>query len=196
MKTEYEAKFIQVNHDAIRQKLEDIGATLHHPMRLMRRAIIENEKLRDKDSFLRVRDEGNKITLTYNQFSNRSVDGAQEHEIVVNDFDETVSLLAAAGLPYTSIQESRRETWTFGNAEIVLDEWPWLDPYIEIEAASEEDVKTVASTLGFDWNDAIFGGVMAAYRAQYSHLSAKDTLGNLPHVRFSDPLPEQLKRKA
>ncbi|MCA9346775.1 CYTH domain-containing protein [Candidatus Saccharibacteria bacterium] len=195
MKTEYEAKFIRINHDEIRQKLKDIGATLHHPMRLMRRAIIENEELKKKDAFLRVRDEGDKITLTYKQFSNLSVDGAKEHEIIVNDFNETVSLFAASGLPHRSIQESKRETWTYDHAEVVLDEWPWLDPYIEIEADSEEAVKKLASELGFDWNDAVFGDVMAAYRAQYPHLSEKDTVGNLPIVRFGDPLPDLLKDK-
>ena len=195
MKTECEAKFIRINHDEIRQKLKDIGATLHHPMRLMCRAIIENEELKKKDAFLRVRDEGDKITLTYKQFSNLSVDGAKEHEIIVNDFNETVSLLAAAGLPHRSIQESKRETWTYDNAEVVLDEWPWLDPYIEIEADSEEAVKKLASELGFDWDDAIFGDVMAAYRSQYPHLSEKDTVGNLPIVRFDDPLPDLLKDK-
>ena len=195
MKTEYEAKFIRINHDEIRQKLKDIGATLHHPMRLMRRAIIENEELKKKDAFLRVRDEGDKITLTYKQFSNLSVDGAKEHEIIVNDFNETISLLAAAGLPHRSIQESKRETWTYDKAEVVLDEWPWLDPYIEIEADSEEAVKKLASELGFDWDDAIFGDVMAAYRSQYPHLSEKDTVGNSPIVRFGDPLPDLLKDK-
>ena len=195
MKTEYEAKFIRINHDEIRQKLKDIGATLHHPMRLMRRAIIENEELKKKDAFLRVRDEGDKVTLTYKQFSNLSVDGAKEHEIVVNDFNETVSLLAAAGLPHRSIQESKRETWTYDKAEVVLDEWPWLDPYIEIEADSEEAVKKLASELGFDWDDAIFGDVMAAYRSQYPHLSEKDTVGSSPIVRFGDPLPDLLKDK-
>lgn len=195
MKTEYEAKFIRINHDEIRQKLKEIGATLHHPMRLMRRAIIENEELKEKDAFLRVRDEGDKVALTYKQFSNFSVDGAKEHEIIVNDFNETVSLLAAVGLPHRSIQESKRETWTYDNAEVVLDEWPWLDPYIEIEADSEEAVKKLASKLGFEWDDAVFGDVMAAYRSQYPHLGEKDTIGNLPIVRFGDTLPDLLKDK-
>ena len=194
MKTEFEAKFVQLNHDNIRKQLNEIGATLQHPMRLMRRAIIENNELREKDAFLRVRDEGDKVTLTYKQFNNLSVDGAKEHEIVVSDFNETISLLAAAGLPHRSMQESKRETWTYNNAEIVLDEWPWLDPYIEIEADSEESVKQVANLLGLDWTKAVFGDVMTAYRAQYPHLTHQDTVGNLPSVCFADPLPDFLKK--
>lgn len=194
MKTEFEAKFIRLNHDDMRSRLKKLGATLEQPMRLMRRAVIENDRLRENDAFLRVRDEGNKVTLTYKQFNTLAVDGAKEHEIVVNDFDETVALLAAAGLPHKSMQESKRETWAYRNAEILLDEWPWLDPYIEIEADSEEDVRQVANALGFDWDEAVFGDVMAAYRAQYPHLTDKDTVGNLPGVCFADPLPDFLKK--
>lgn len=193
MKTEFEAKFVNVDHEQIRQTLRSLGATLVQPMRLMRRAIIENAELKQKDAFLRVRDEGDKVTLTYKQFSKLSVDGAMEHEIVVSDYDETIALLASAGLPHRSIQESRRETWHYGEIEVVLDEWPWLNPYIEIESDSEENVKKAASDMGLDWNDAVFGDVMAAYRVQYPHLSVTDTVGNIPSVCFDDPLPELFK---
>lgn len=192
MKTEFEVKFVNVNHDDMRIKLNNVGAKLTQPMRLMRRAIIENELLKSRDAFLRVRDEGDKITLTYKQFSNLSIDGAKEHEIVVSDFQETVDLLAAAGLPHRSIQESKRETWTFDGAEIVLDEWPWLNPYIEIEAENEEAVKKASNALGFSWDEAVFGDVMAAYRAQYPNLGMNETVGNLSEVKFGDPLPEML----
>lgn len=192
MKTEFEVKFVNVNHDNMRIKLNNVGAKLTQPMRLMRRAIIENELLKSRDAFLRVRDEGDKITLTYKQFSNLSIDGAKEHEIVVSDFQETVDLLAAAGLPHRSIQESKRETWTFDGAEIVLDEWPWLNPYIEIEAENEEAVKKASNALGFSWDEAVFGDVMAAYRAQYPNLGMNETVGNLSEVKFGDPLPEML----
>ncbi len=193
MKTEFEAKFVNVNHDDIRNRLTSVGATLRHPMRLMRRAIIDNGRLREENAFLRVRDEGDKVTLTYKQFNELSIDGAQEREITVSDFSETIELLAAAGLPHRSIQESKRETWAFKNGEIMLDEWPWLNPYIEIEADSKESVKLLASLLGFDWSGAVFGDVMAAYRIQYPHLTNCDTL-NIPNVRFADPLPDLLKQ--
>jgi hypothetical protein len=39
--------------------------------------------------------------------------------------------------------------------------------FIEIEAASEMAVKAAADKLGFDWNDAAFGDIMTAYRAEY-----------------------------
>lgn len=195
MKTEFEAKFVNVDHDEVRRKLHIAGATLTQPMRLMKRAIIETPELKEKSAFLRVRDEGNKVTLTYKQFSELSVDGAKEHEVTVGDFQTTVDLLSAAGMPYRSLQESKRETWELDGCEIVLDEWPWLSPYIEVESDSEDHVIEIAAQLGFDWTTAVFGDVMAAYRQQYPHLSETDTVATLPEVRFTDPLPELLQNK-
>ena len=196
MQTEYEAKFLRIDIDAMRQKLKDVGAVLEEPSRLMRRVIIEPDELKQKNAFVRVRDEGHRVTVTYKQFDSSSVDGAKEHEIIVSNFDEAVALLAAAGLPHRSFQESKRETWKYGDVEVVIDEWPWLHPYIEVEAGSEADVRRAAKDLGFDWSDAVFGDVMAAYRAQYPNLGEKDTIGNIAEVKFGDPLPKLLSERA
>ena len=136
------------------------------------------------------------MTITYKQFTELSVDGAREIEIIVSDFNSAVALFDAAGLEHTSYQESKRETWLHDDVEVVLDVWPWLDPYIEIEGPNVEAVQKVAQSLGLTWEDAVFGDVMAAYRQQYPHLSITDTVASLPEVKFEDPLPELLiKRK-
>ena len=189
MKTEYEAKFLNVGIEDIRQRLQSLGATLAKPMRLMRRVTIDTPEMKQKGAFVRVRDEGDCATITYKQFDSLSVDGAKEHEVVVDDFGNTIALLAAAGLSYGSFQESKRETWKFEDVEIMIDEWPWLNPYIEVESMSVEKVKAFSEQLGFAWESAVFGDVMAAYRAQYPHLKTTDTVGNIPEVKFGDPLP-------
>jgi adenylate cyclase class 2 len=193
MNTEIEAKFVNVDHDIIRQRLTAIGATLQTPMRVMRRVTIDSPEMLGKNSFVRVRDQGDKVTLTYKQFDTLSVDGAKEIEVDVSEFQATIDLLAAAGLPHKSFQESKRETWNLGSTEIVLDLWPWLNPYIEIEGQSEQDVRDAAAKLDLGWNDVVFGDVMAAYKIQYPHLNLLDTVGNIPIVKFGDPLPELLR---
>lgn len=193
MKDEIEAKFVNVVVDEIRQKLAEVGASQVYAMREMKRVTIDTPEMKKKDAFVRIRDEGDKTTITYKQFNSLSVDGVKEIEVTVSDFDTAVELFEQAGLTYGSLQESRRETWKLQDVEIVIDEWPWLHPYIEIEGPSEVAVQDVASRLGFSWDDAVFGDVMAAYRVQYPHLGLQDTVGNLPHVRFDDPLPELLK---
>lgn len=194
MKAEIEAKFLDVPFDGIRAKLKELGAVCEQPMRLMRRVAIENDFMRTgKDSFLRVRDEGHQVTMTYKQFDNLSVSGAKEIEVEVSSFEGTIAILEQAGLPAHTFQETRRENWRLGEVEIMLDEWPWLKPYIEIEAPSEEVLRDIATKLGFDWSNAVFGDVMVAYRAEYPHLTLIDTVATVPVVKFGDPLPDLLR---
>lgn len=189
MKTEIEVKFLNVDFAQLRDNLKNLGAVCEQPMRLMRRAIIEPPHLAEKNAFVRVRDEGDKVTLTYKQFDDHDAfSGVQEIETTVGDFEATVSLLEKAGLPHKSIQESRRETWRLGEVEVVLDEWPWLSPYIEIEGHSEETVRKAAQLLMFDWKDAVFGSVTAAYQIEYPEGDSQKLI-TLPEVLFGTPVP-------
>lgn len=196
MKTETEVKFLDISIRAVRNQLKVLGAVCEQPMRTMRRTIIDYPDKRlekEIDAFIRVRDEGDKITLTYKQFKQHSVDGAREIELVVSSYEDIVSIFEAIGLSIKSFQESRRETWRLGSTEIMLDEWPWLKPYMEIEGESEAALRDVAKKLGLNWDNAVFGDVMAAYRAEYPHLHDTDTVGSLSQVQFDAPLPALLK---
>lgn len=198
MKTEIEAKFLNVDFDEIRAKLTDLGATLEHPMRLMRRAIIDLPNPSPQSfAFLRVRDEGDKVTMTYKQFDDENLaTGTQEIEVTVDEFEATLKLLEKSGLKYKSLQETKRETWRLGDVEVVLDLWPWLNPYIEIEGYSEQHVKAVAGQLGFEWQNAVFGAVPQAYEKQYPNGKPRELI-NIPRVAFDEPIPEIISgRKA
>jgi len=199
MNTEIEVKFLHINHEEIRNRLKGIGFECVTPMRLMRRAIIDYADRRLQvgmpNSYIRVRDEGDKVTLTYKQFAELSIDGAKEIEIMTSSFEDTVKIFTQVGLEVVSLQESKRETWKSGACEVVLDEWPWLDPYIEIEATTESEVKDVAQRLGLNWILAKFGDVMVAYRDQYPYLNEAQTVGKVPEVLFDAPLPDLLKEK-
>ena len=196
MKTEIEAKFLNLSHDVVREKLRKIGAACVAPMRLMRRAIIDYPDRRlqtgTPNSFIRVRDEGDRITLTYKQFTTLSVDGAEEVEVIVDSFEDAIKIFTPIGLVVVSFQESKRETWMYEDCEIVLDEWPWLNPYIEIESDSEQKLIALTAKLELNWDDAVFGDVMVAYRAQYPYLTEEQTVGSLPEVRFGAPPPSFL----
>lgn len=195
MNSEIEAKFLNINHDEIRNKLKSLGATLEQPMRLMRRVVIHTDAMTAKNAFVRVRDEGDRVTVTYKQFDQDSIDGAKEYEVIVDDFDTATNIFSAAGLKYDTYQETKRENWKLGDTEIMLDEWPWLNPYMEIEAASESAVKEMAESLGQQWSDAVFGGVANAYKIQYPFIGDEgvSTINNAwPIIRFSDHPPELL----
>ena len=67
------------------------------------------------------------------------------------------------GLKQKSFQESKREIWNLDGVEIVIDTWPFLDPFVEIEGQSKQDVKKNSSKLEFSWEDTIFGPVTEIY---------------------------------
>jgi len=196
MQTETEAKFLRINHQVLRMELLKQGAVCNVPMRLMRRVIMDfpDGRLQKESSFIRVREEGNKSTLTFKQFdAMTSIGGAKEIETMVGSFDEAIKIQQALGLVIKSVQESKRETWVLEDVEIVLDEWPWLEPYIEIEGPTEAEVKRTAMRLGLDWQTAIFGDATEAYRAQYPHMPEDANIAQIPSIKFGDPLPALLQ---
>lgn len=192
MQQEVEAKFLDINHDEVRDRLRQLGANLEKPMRLMRRVMLDYPDSRFQKSNhsrqLRVRDEGDKVTVTYKSRTDSQY--ADETEFTADSFDVAVQLFENIGLQVYSFQESKRETWHLDDVEVVLDEWPWLNPYIEIEGPDESSIKSAAAKLGFDWTAAYFGTVDTAYKHQYPKIADDDSVGDLPEVRFDTPLPQ------
>ncbi len=80
MQTEIEAKFLDVDVEALRKKLEEIGATQEHPEIFMKRKVFDypDSRLEKKGGWIRVRDEGEKITLSYKQLNDRSLHGTKK----------------------------------------------------------------------------------------------------------------------
>lgn len=194
MQSEIEVKFLDVAIEDIRERLTKAGAVLERPMRLMRRALIEEAHHRNENSFIRIRDEGDKVTLTFKRRTKSdattTIDSTKEIETTVGDFDKTVTIFAEAGWNYITLQESRRETWHLDGAEVVIDEWPWIKPSIEIEAGSEEVVRAVAEKLGFDWSDAKFGSVDIIYNRDFPNMSVRGII-DIKNARFDDPVPAE-----
>ena len=192
MEREIEIKFLNVEYADIRSRLERAGAKLIKPQRLMRRTIIKTPDMIARDAFARVRDEGDKITMTYKQVNKNKKD-YDEVEIIVNDYDKAVEILTKCDLPTVSYQETKREQWEMGNVEICIDEWPWANPYIEIEGATEAAVKRVALALGFKMADAVRGTVWNVYWNAYPHLHGQKP--DVPAFKFGDPLPQSWVKK-
>lgn len=197
MQAEIEVKFLNVDHDKIRATLRELGAHLEQPMRLMRRTIFDFDdgRLDKTEAHFRVRDEGDKVTMTFKRLeSPGTADGAKEIETTVGDYDTAVRLFRELGFYVKAQQESKRETWKINDCEVVLDLWPWVKPYLEIEGPSEQAIRNVAAKLGFDWDrDARFGSVTGVYRAEYA-IPEEVSIAVIPVIAFNDPLPEYLAK--
>jgi adenylate cyclase, class 2 len=163
MNIEIEAKFLNIERNDMRAKLVAAGFVCTLPDFLMRRVVFDMPGTQ-MDTWGRVRDEGNKITMTIKRTNDiNSVTGTEEIEVCVDDFEDAAKFLEACGLIRRSYQETRREKWQRDNVEVVLDEWPAVPPFCEIEASTEDQVRAAATELGFDWKDALFGAVGSVY---------------------------------
>ena len=169
MEIEYEATFENINKDEMREKLKKAGATLVRPEFLQKRIpfYLPGEKVTDKN-FVRVRDEGDKITMSYKSFDGDKIENQKELCIEVSDFDKAVEFLELIGCKKKSFQESKRELWKLDNVDIMMDEWPFLEPFVEVEGKSEEDVRKVSEKIGFDYSKALFSNAGMLYQKKYN----------------------------
>lgn len=191
MQTEIEAKFLDIDPEKIRQKLKSVGAIQEYPERLMRRSVFEHPTEKQNDWF-RVRDEGDKITLSYKILTDRTLHGTKEITIEVNNFDDACNILKAAKLKFVAYQETKREMWTFGDTKITIDTWPWIPTFTEIEAGTEKEVRETAEKLGLNWEDTLHGSVETAYQKYYD--VTEEEVDNWKSITFV-PVPDWLEKK-
>ena len=160
MNKEIEAKFFIDSKEEIRKKLSSLNFNLIKKEFLMKRKTFDSEA---NGKWFRVRDEGDKITMTYKNIFDKSINGVNEIEIAVNDFDKASEMLNQTNFKERSYHENFREIWSNKDAEVVIDTWPFLQSYIEIEALSEDIVKYYANKLGFNFEKEAFLEVSIFY---------------------------------
>ena len=169
MEVEIEAKFPEVDVEPLRARLMELGAYQEYPERLMRRKNFDfpDWRLEKVGGWVRVRDEGEKVTLSYKQLNDRTLHGTKEITFAVDDFDKTCDLLDAIGLHAKAYQETKREKWLYGDVEVTIDTWPWIPTFVEIEGQNETSVRKTADDLGLDWRKAMHGSVENMYQMHY-----------------------------
>lgn len=188
MPTEWEASFWSIDKDDIRRRLTDGGATLVYPERDMRRVtFFPPEGTPLKESWVRIRDEGDKVTMSIKQVGT-TLEEQKELEIQVNDFEEGTEFLRTLGCKEKAYQETKRELWSLGEVAITIDTWPFLEPLVEVEGASEEAIRAVSEQLGFVWSEARFTSVAQAYMEKYEVPYERINTGT-PRLVFEGPNP-------
>ncbi|OGM32379.1 hypothetical protein A2962_01105 [Candidatus Woesebacteria bacterium RIFCSPLOWO2_01_FULL_39_61] len=198
MDTEFEAKFYPVDKEEYRKKLREVGAKLQVPERRMIRAIADSRanKFLDRNNYIRVRNEGNLIRLSFKRTADEAgeLSDQKEIDVEVSDFDKTIEILKLIGVEFNRIQETLREEWSFKGAQITIDTWPGLETYSEVEADSEENVRNVASDLGLNWENRIITAAAEVYAKVYD-LGIDEVLEKISNITFKNNPFKDLKRK-
>lgn len=170
MKTEYEAKILNINPEIIKERLLSLGGK-HLADRDMRRYVYDFNPV-EPNSWIRLRFDGIKAQLTIKEIQHKGITGTKELEVDVADFDTMNEILQRLGYKPRSYQENRRESYELNGVAVEIDYWPKLSPYIEIEASSEAEVIEITEKLGYKESDLNHDNTDDLYNKQGIDLSS------------------------
>ena len=148
MHTEYEVRVLEIDVDAIIEKLEKLGAKKIGDWNYRR--YVYDVKPKEEGKWIRLRTNGESTTLTYKNIIDNSINGTKEVEIEVDDFDNTHKFLECIGFDARSYQENKRIRYMLDDVEVDIDTWPMIPSYLEIEGDSEDDVMKIVDKLGLE----------------------------------------------
>jgi adenylate cyclase class 2 len=167
---EIEAKFLDVNIEELKNKLQKLEAIFVGSFDYKRKSYdFAGLPLADKHAWVRVRDEGDKVVMTYKQRMEANSEtmrdgGMKEVEIVVSDFNLADQFLQSIGMIEKFYEENKRERYILDDVEVDIDTWPMIAPYIELEGNSWEGLQSVAQKLNFDWDKHLRCSTMQIYK--------------------------------
>jgi len=156
---EIEVKFLEIDVKSIEAMLKELGANRAFE-RVYKVITFDYPDLRlnEESSWVRLRDEGDQTTLAFKQRlgagkKGENDSGMLEHETVVSDFDQTAEIMRKIGLTEKFFEEKRRIRYQLDGIEYDIDEVPLLNPYLEIEAGSWDDIDKAIKLLKLDPKD-------------------------------------------
>ena len=161
MDTEYEVRVLEIDVLEVEKKLKELGADFSWD-RLQKRYVYDFIPKID-GKWIRLRTNGDKTTLTIKNVVSSTIDGTQELEIVVDDFEKTNLLLNELGFVAKGYQENRRRQYILDGVEIDIDSWPLIPTYLEIEGKSEQEVYQVLEKLGISRDSSTSRDVEGIY---------------------------------
>jgi adenylate cyclase class 2 len=173
---EFEGKILEIDPATTEQLIVGKGG---HKLgeRFMRRYVYDITP-GDESKWIRLRDTGDGSTLTVKQITSDAIDGTHEIEVSVDDFTTTNALLGMLGFTAKSYQETKRSSFILDGAQVEIDTWPQIPPYLEIEAGSKDEVIRIAQLLGYNETDLTGENTIKIYAHYGIDLNA------IPELRF------------
>lgn len=159
---EYEAKIYDVIPADIVAKLARLGAKEIGSYNF-RRYVFDTIPA-TPNRWVRLRSDGQHATLTVKEITAEAIDGTHEWEVEVSDLETTLEILAKIGIKPRGYQENKRQEYDLDGVQVVIDRWPKLKPYIEIEGNSAEEVINTAKLLGYAEDDLTMKSTSDLYK--------------------------------
>lgn len=181
---EFEAKFSGFSLEKARELLKMHGYQCVSPEKMMVRKCFHVKG--NSNKWGRVRNEGDKITLTIKEITkDNDISGMQEAEVIIHSFEEGENVLKMCGFYEVSFQETKRELWKKNDVEVMIDTWPGLKPFVEVESKDALTVQNACTELGLDYSHAMFGGVDVVYMKELNLPASY--INKLSVITFENP---------
>lgn len=181
---EYEARVLEIDKAKLEEKLNLLGAKKVADFDYKRRVYNFNPKSDNK--WIRLRTDGNKTTLTIKELKSQEIDGTEENEIQVSDFEETNTILNKLGYKAHTYQENKRTRYLLDGVEIDIDTWPYIPTYVEIEGNSVDEVKNTINKLELNENIVTSIDVQEVFKKFY-----KIDISKKEEVKFGEILDKK-----
>jgi adenylate cyclase class 2 len=184
---EYEARFLDIEPDQLITKIKEVGGSLKKPLTLFKRSVFSLCDI--SKGYVRVRDEGNKVTMTSKIYKDPKF--PQESELEINNtFEEGQTFLRSLNLHEKAYHETMRETWSIIRnkkelCEIAIDRIPGLPTYAEVECKSERDLKKCIKLLHLE-NKIVNYGAYGNTFVHYYGMSAHEINNVVPKITFQN----------
>ena len=123
MNTEYEVRILDIDVKEIKSKLDKLAK---FECEKKKKRYVYDFIPKQDNKWIRLRTNGSKSTLTIKNLVTSEIDGTQELEIEVDDFDKTNMILKELGYIPRGYQENRRIQYTLNGVEIDIDYWPLI----------------------------------------------------------------------
>jgi predicted adenylyl cyclase CyaB len=137
MPQEYEYAFFNFKKNDIISKIKEMNGK--HKGTYLFRVQVFIHPLEAPGTYIRVRDEGFRTTMTYKLKDPKSK-FENEEEILINDFDVAVNILLGVGCKKKYYYEKIREIWDVKNTEVVFDSNPGIDDRLEVESKTKTEL--------------------------------------------------------
>ena len=142
---EYEYAFKKYNKKKILSNIQKLGGTFFG--HFIFKVIVFLHPHEGNKTYIRIRDEGYKCTMTTKTKTNKS-QFSIENEIIIDDFNEAVKILYSLGCKKKYYYEKMREIWKIKDTEIIFDISPGVPEIMEIEAKNKRILDNLVKQFG------------------------------------------------
>jgi len=181
---EFEVTIPNVEISEARRRLRKAGAFLREPLHLQKNIMLFLPKGREiKGGWLRVREEKDKVTMSLKIVDGGKITDQKEFEFIAENAADACEFLEKMGAVEKARSEKRRENWDLDGCEISIDEWPFLESFIEVESRNEDSVRAAVEKMGFEYGKCRICAVDVLYHEKYG--ISEDAVDNhTPRIIF------------